>query len=310
VTELTDSFTGARWSSAVRCVARATYQGLGIAGDEAAHAPLQRFFDRGASAADAWAITQQAKHEAAGKPFERERPIAWGLDWEGHADAAKEDEKLIIEAYHSTTAEVVHAKALQAAGYADMSGPEWTAMLAVVDATDCDIDLGFAVHLYPVDVDELRPEVRDIQTRVITAVQEGAVRDSDKIGDDPNHEECRTCPFREHCWADWVRPPIERLEGHDALGQEILNEQLEISRLKRELEAAEERRKLLRSTLDPYMTPGVEQIVGPVIVKKTMTAPRRSFKIAAYMDAGHPITPSMYEFYDAKPSTRWTVVGL
>lgn len=303
-------FTGARWSSAVRCVARATYQGLGVVGDEAALAPIKKYFGRGANAAEAWVITQEALHAAQGKPFERETPIPWGLEWEGHADATKSDEKIVIEAYHSTTADVVHAKALQAAGYAHMLGREWRGMLSVIDTTDCDIDLGFAVHAYPVDVDELRAEVEDVMTRVVTAVQEGAVRDSDKIGDDPNHEECRTCPFREQCWADWVRPPIERLEGYDALGQELLNEQLEISRLKRELEAAEERRKLLRETAAPFLEPGIEQIIGPVIVKRMMTKPRRGFSIANYLDAGHPITAAMEEFYSAKPSERWTVTGL
>lgn len=305
----TEDLSGARWSSAVRCRARAIYQGLHTPPDEAALGPIRKFFDRGANAAEAWVITQEAKYAAVGRPVERERAIVWGLDWEGHADLSITEEKVIVEAYHSTTAEVLHAKALQAAGYATMSGREWRAMLAVIDATDVDIDLGFGVYTFPVDVDELRAEVEEIMAAVVRGVQRGTVLPEDRVSDSPNHEECRTCPFREHCWADWVAPEIEELEGHELLGQEMLNETLEISRLRRELKDAETRRGALRETMAIYIPPGQERRVGPVIVKRSRST-RRSFSIAGYLDAGHPLVGVMEDFYTINSSDRWTVTGL
>lgn len=304
--------TGARLSSAVRCVARAEHEALGSPRDENAQTFLQEHFVRGVNVAKAWVRDQEELTRAEGKSLIAEMPIPWGppeLGWEGHADAVLLDDKVVIEAYHAKGGDFRRNKALQAAAYASLLGPEWRAMLAVLDSTDIDEDEGFAVTMIPLEVPVLALETTAIMARVVAAVAEGAWNPDDRIAETPADNECRHCPFREVCWAGWEPPVPDYMPELDDLAADLARLQSSRAHARAQVDDYDVQIEQARNELRPYMRPGVPLQAGGVNIKRLEIAPRRTFRFAAYADAGHLVTPTMREFIkeSREPGERWYV---
>lgn len=303
---------GARWSSAVRCIAKAEYQALGVKGDEAAQDFLIDAFVRGVNAADAWIASQAQLSFDQGKTLVAEQPIPWGPDgiWTGHADAILLEDEVVVEAYHAVGGVFREEKALQAAGYALRLGDGARAMLAVLDTTDVDEDEGFAVTMYPIDVEGLRPQVEAIEQAVTRAYLAGAVNPADKVGDTPMHRECQGCQFREPCWEGWVPPdPVEvpDLELHLSKLATLRSERSHVRARTKELD---EEIDSYQDEIRPYALPGIPVRAGGVEVVRKVMAPRTSFRLSAYLKAGHPLTYPMESFVSESEheGERWSVV--
>lgn len=304
--------TGARLSSAVRCAARAEHEALGTPRDEFATTLLDDAFVRGVNIAKAWVRDQKALTAAAGKTLIEEAEIPWGppeYGWTGHADALILEDKLVIEAYHAKGGTFRRNKALQAVAYASQLGPDYRAMLAVLDSTDIDEEEGFRVTLIPLDVDELKVEALLIMSLVVIAYAKGEWNPADRIADTPADSECRHCPFREPCWADWVPPEPDYAPELDDTAATLVRLQSDRARLKLELDQVDERVRIVRDELRPWTRPGVPLIAGGASIKRIETAPRRTFRFAAYEGAGHIVTPTMRDFLSeaAETGERWYV---
>lgn len=308
----TRNLSGARASSAVRCIAKATHEAIGTPRDEEAQAWLQKHFRRGVNVGRAWASGKAHELHLEGHTVtQKEWPIPWGLGWEGHADLIDPDSKTVYEAYHAAGGAFREEKALQAAFYADELGPDWKAELAVIDTTDVSDEEGFAVQPYEINVDGLRGRVRDIKQRVVTAVEAGAVNPADKVGDTPHHTECRTCPFAATCWAGW-QPPVP----DENISLETEFEALRIlesdrAHAKAKLASIEEMRQTRLDAIRPYTRPGVPLDAGTgITIRRTEVAGRVTFQTSAYLKAGHTLTPEQEAFVKVgEPSERWSIGG-
>jgi hypothetical protein len=303
---------GARLSSAVRCIARAEHEALGTPRDEHATEFLDDYFVRGVAVGKAWVREQKALTKAAGKTLIEECAIPWGpkeYGWEGHADAVILEDQLVIEAYHAKGGDFRRNKALQAAAYATQLGPEWRAMLAVLDSSDIDEDEGFRVTLIPLEVSELKPETDAIIARVTAAVAEGVWNPDDRVADHPGDNECRHCPFRGPCWAGWEPPAPDFVPELDDDAALLLRLQSDRAHLKVQLDQLDERVRIMRDALRPFTRPGVPLVAGGASIKRIEIKPRRTFSFSAYEGAGHLVTPTMREFIKESPDTgeRWYV---
>lgn len=305
---------GARWSSAVRCVAKAEYQALGIMGEHLATGqphPLQEAFTRGVSAAENWIEAQERLCDEQGKTLYREVEVAWGPGsiWTGHADAVIMPDALVMEAYHSIGGKFVEAKALQAAFYALKLGPEYRAMLCALDPTNIDIDGGYVVTPYRVDVDGKMPEVAAIEAAIEAAYEAGEVNPADKVGDSPDHGECRTCEFREACWFDYTPPTLEERTDLLDLLERVALAQSNYYYAKTAQDEAGDVLRHLKDELRPFTKPGVPLRGGGVQVTRALVEPRKSFKLTDYLRAGFPITPEMEDYANEapEPGERWYV---
>lgn len=289
---------GARWSSAVRCIAKAEYQALGVPGDPNAQAHLADAFARGVNAADNWVRQIAENYRLIGQQILTEVPIAWGPGnvWHGHADIVIPDEQRVLEAYHSVGGEFRAEKALQVAFYARKLGPGYTAELHALDTTKLvPDDGGFEITSYQVDVDGLADQVNYIEEAVIAAHAAGEVNLDDRVGDGPDHPECKQCPFREACWADFEPTVMNLPDLANALDRLVLA-QANARHLKTAHEEADELVRELKAGLRPYVRPGETLRAGGIQVKRVHTAPRKGFKLTDYLKAGHQLTPTMRDF--------------
>lgn len=303
---------GARWSSATRCIARAEHEALGSPRDDEAQTFLQDAFVRGVSAADAWVDRQRKLTLENGKTLIPEFVVAWGPEefgWEGHADAVIVEDKLVIEAYHAKGGTFRKEKALQAAGYAHQMGKTWRAMLAVLDTTDVTEDGGFHVTYYPLEVEALAVETDEIMRKVSTAALAGKWNPEHRVADNPGHNECRNCPFRATCWEDYVPELPVFTPELDDLATRLAAKQSERAHAKATCNALDEEVDDLRAQLRPFVPAGTAVIAGGVQIKRIETAPRRTFRFAAYEGAGNIVTPSMLDFMNEASETgeRWYV---
>lgn len=305
---------GARWSSAVRCIARAEYQGIGIKGDPEADAYLRQFFDRGVNAAENWIEDQERRALKLGKQIHREVPVPWGPNgmWTGHADAVLEPDHLVMEAYHAVGCEYRDEKALQVTQYARKLGPEYTAMLVALDTTELHEDGGFAFQPYAVDVEALSPRCQEIEDRIIAAWTEDAVNPDDRVGESPYDSECRHCPFREACWWDWSPPSIEESAELAARIDALVQARAHRDALKATYEDAADLVRGLQDELRPAVGNGQTVVAGGISVRRVETAPRKGFKFSDYVRAGHLVTPTMRDFATeaSEPGERWYVKRL
>lgn len=316
---------GARWSSAVRCIARAEYQALGIQGDDDATFFLTEAFARGVNAADNWVQARKRYHEAIGDKFYTEVEIPWGPlgRWTGHADAViispgSEHPKLVVECYHSSKGEFREEKALQVAFYAHKlseseprgSAP-YEAMLVALN-TGALGDEGFETTPYAVDVQGLLPRVREIEAKIALAYAEEMVNLDDRVGDGPHHSECKSCPFREHCWADYEPPSIEENAAMADVLDRLILAQSNAAHLRAASDEAADLVRALKDQVRPFTVPGKPVQAGGIMVSRTLTAPRKSFRVTDYLKAGHHLTPTMLDFAreSAEPGERWTIKRL
>jgi hypothetical protein len=302
----TRNLQGARASSAVRCIARAEFEGLGYERTDETPEFLQRAFKRGVNVGKAWAAGMVASEDHS--DFEIEAEIPWGLGWTGHADLLDNRNHVVWEAYHAAGGAFREEKALQSAFYADEKGPDWKAFLAVVDTTDVHDDEGFAVQPYEINVDGLREHVRDIKRRVVAAVEAGAVNPADKVGDTPFHQECRSCPFASTCWAGWQPPAPDEVPGLEAdfdalriLGSDLHHAEAKVAEIKR---MRDEKRDAIRE----YLPIGRAVVSGGIIIKRTEVAGRVSVKLGDFRKAGFDLPAELEPFVsEGKPSERWKV---
>jgi hypothetical protein len=305
------SLAGARWSSAVRCIARAEFQALGIKGDEHAQSYLADAFVRGVNAAEVWLASQKVLTESLGKNLVSEAEVPWGPGgiWTGHADALIMEDHVVIEAYHSVDGKFRDEKALQAAGYALRLGDDWRAMLAALDTTEVDEDLGFAVTMYPVDAHGLKHRVEEIEERVTAAYEAGRVNPDDKVGSDPWHRECQSCPFRDPCWAGWQRPSPVDVPGATDDFLKLASLHSKRAHEKAALDATELEIDEVRDRLRPLIPPAIPTTAGGVEIKRTLIAPRVTFRLSGYLAAGHVPSLEMEAFtnHSEKYGERWKI---
>lgn len=306
----TATLTGARWSSAVRCVAKAQHQALGTPPEDNPPPWLDSAFSRGFHVGEAWALIQQSVLEKVGHDVQREMPIEWGLGWTGHADLADLTSKTIYEAYHSKTGEFRPEKALQAAGYADMLGEDWNAVLVAIDATDVDADGGFAVRTYPVNVDGLREHVRSIRGRVIAAVQDGAVNPADRVGDTPYHSECRSCPFAATCHANWTPPTPDEVVGMETHFDRLRIVDGDLKSVRKQEAVLKRQRDELLEEVATVVEPGQTVACGGTTVKRIHVAGGLSFSLSDATKAGYSLPDELAAFVrEKKAYDKWEVTS-
>lgn len=302
----TRNLSGARASSAVRCIARAEHEALGTIGDPEAQAWLQKHFKRGVNVGKAWASGMVASEDH--NDFELEAEIPWGLGWTGHADLLDHRNHVVWEAYHAAGGAFREEKALQAAFYADEKGPDWKAFLAVIDTTDVSDEEGFAVQPYEINVDGLRERVRGIKARVVAAVEAGAVNMDDRVGDSPHHAECRSCPFSAVCHAGYVAPIPEDILGLESTFEELRITESDLHHSEAKTRLIKERRDGLRDQVREYLPAGQPVACGGTIIRRTEVAGRVTFKISDARKAGFQLPDELVPFVsEGKPSERWKV---
>lgn len=303
----TITLTGARWSSAVRCPAKAEHEALNSPREENQPAWLDRAFSRGFHVGEAWAMIQASRLENA----ERELEVPWGppeFGWRGHVDLADMNERVVYEAYHSKQHDFREEKALQAAGYAISLGADWRAVLVAIDATDVDADGGFAIKPYPVEVDGLRERVLDIQARVVTAAALGEYNPADRISDTPNHAECKACPFSHICHAGYVPPAPEEIVGLEDKFEELRITDSDLHHAEARIKDIKGRQKGLREQVREYLTPGIPVTSGDTTVIVREVSGRTTFSVTDYTKAGNQIPDSLLPFVKhGKGHERWDV---
>lgn len=300
----TRNLSGARASSAVRCIAKAEHEALGTPRDEEAQQWLEKHFRRGVNVGRAWASSAKGN-------VTLEAEIPWGLGWVGHADLLNHDDRIVYEAYHAAGGAFREEKALQAAFYADELGPEWKAELVVIDTTDVSDEDGFAVQGYEINVDGLRDHVRDIKARVVAAVQDGSVNPADRVGDSPHHSECFSCPFRSHCWDGWQPPSPDEVVGLEDLVEQYRIVDGDLAGASQKKASLERQRDELRDAIRPYTRVGVPLDAGTgVTIRRTEVAGRVSVRLGDFRKAGYQIPEELEPFVsESKPSERWRVEG-
>lgn len=297
----TRNLSGARASSAVRCIAKAEHEALGTPRDEEAQQWLEKHFRRGVNVGRAWANGLPGN-------VSREQEIPWGLGWVAHADAADFDTKTIYEAYHAAGGVFREVKALQAAFYADALGPEWRAELAVIDTTDVSDEDGFAVQPYEINVDGLRDRVRDIKQRVVAAVEAGAVNMADRCSDTPNNSECASCPFKQACWADWRPPAPSEVVGLEDKFEELRITEDDLYHAEQKAKLIKGRRDGLREQVREYLEPGIPVQSGDTVVTISEVAGRVTVKLSDFTKAGNQIPDQLAPFVSVgKSHERWKI---
>lgn len=304
-------FTGARWSSAVRCIARAEYQALGTPGDEEALAFLRDPFARGVNAAENWVQQLERNAEAAGQVVYREVEVPWGPGgiWTGHADAVITPDEMVLEAYHSRGGEFREEKALQVAFYARKLGPTYRAMLVALDTSEMTVDGGFEMTTYPVEIEGLLDQLDFIESAVIGAYAEGRVDPEHKVGSSPDHPECKSCVFRETCWADYTPPPIEELPAMADVLDRLVMAQSNVAHMGAAYQVAKDLVADLYSQVRPYVPLGETRQAGGIEIRRTPVAPRKSFRLTDYLKAGHTLDETMQPFARESENVgeRWSV---
>lgn len=307
--------TGARWSEAVRCKARAIYQGLGTEPTNERPRWLEDAFDRGIPVGEMWGLVQGKRLEAQGHEVSLEHEVPWGLGWHGHADLVDLTDAIVDEAYHSKDLEFREEKALQNAGYVDLldeiTGREHRGVLTAINAADGDRNGGMALKRFPVEMDGpngLRPRVREIRERVIAGVEAGAPTAEDKVSDSPRHEECQACVFLNLCHAGY-QPP----EPSEIIGLEDTFVALRVTDEDRKATAAnlkriEDRRKGLIETIEQYVQPGIPVTSGDVTIRRTHIAEGVSFSLTDALKAGHALPVELEAFAKTRKGyDKWEV---
>lgn len=303
----TRNLVGARASSAVRCIAKAEHEALNTPRDEDAQQFLQKHFRRGVNVGRAWASARE--HEWGGlHQIESEAEIPWGLGWVGHADLLDRTDKVVFEAYHAAGGAFREEKALQAAFYADELGPEWTAELAVIDTTEVSDEEGFAVQPYEINIDGLRDRVRGIKARVVAAVEAGAMNPADKVGDSPLHSECRECPFKAACWADWQPKTPSEVPGLETSFDALRIVQSDLHHAEAKVAELKRMRDEYRDEVREYLPIGVPAVSGGTLIRRSEVAGRVSVKLGDFTKAGFSLPAELAPFVsEGKPSERWKV---
>lgn len=302
--------TGARWSSATRCIAKAIHEHIGTPADEDAQFFLRGGFARGRILEDAWMIGQQVLADAAGKTLLRQAPVAWGLPeygWEGHPDGILVEDELVIEVYNTPGGVYLEHKALQATQYALKRGYP-NAVLVALDVNDSDEELGTPIYKHRVPVKQLAPSVRRIEKAVIAGARRGSVTAADRVGETPNHSECISCPFRASCWADWSPPPIDEL-----IGAEVLFDMARVLDGDRQAQAktlqdTTRRLEEVKQQLRDHLPVGEARAAGGIRITRKLSAPGVSFKFGEYRKRRLPVTPRMRQFVNpTKPTETWII---
>lgn len=308
--------TGARASTAVRCMAAAEYQGLQIEGDPTRMDWLKNagYLDRGLDLGEAWAIQQEKLLAAEGKTGIREHAAPWGpaeYGWETHADLAIMDDKVVWEVQVAAGGAVREEKLLQAAFGADVRGEDWKAALAIIDPGDVDARDVMKVHLIPIEMDGpdgLRVKVRDIQARVIAAVQAGAVNPADKVASKPTHGECFSCAFKEKCWEGYVPPEPVEMVGLEDKFEALRITDGDVEATERQLKTIKERQKLQRDGVLEFLEIGIPITSGDTTVTVREVRGRTTFSVTDYTKSGHQLPDQLLPFVKhGKGHLRWDV---
>lgn len=304
--------TGARWSEAVRCKARATYQGLGTPPTDERPRWLDDAFDRGVPVGEIWGLVQGARLRAQGHEISLEHDIPWGLGWHGHADLADLTDAIIDEAFHSNQLEFREEKALQNAGYCigqqEQDGREWRGVITAVNTADGDRNDGMKIKRFPIDVEGLRDQVMDIRERVIAAVQAGAVNPADKVSQTPQHPECQACVFKSLCHAGYTPPEPDEVVGLEDSFEALRITESDLHHAASKVEEIKARRDSLRDAIRPFTQVGVPVVSGGTLIRRSEVAGRVTFKLGDATKAGHAIPDTLTAFItEGKPSERWRV---
>lgn len=304
----TRTLTGARWSSATRCIARASHEGLGSHRDDEAQQYLQKYFTRGVNVGKAWALGKREELMAEGHDVVLEAEVPWGRGWTGHVDLLDMTARVAYETYHAVNGEFREVKALQIAGYCDELGDDWKAELAVVDTSDLSDDEGFAVQPYEIHVPGLLDRVHHIKERVIANVEAGSVDPADRVSDTPNHSECRGCVFASICHAGW-RPPVpDSIVGLETKFEELRITESDLHHAEAAAKLVKERRDGLRDQVREFLPAGQVVECGGTTIKRTEVAGRLSVKLGDYLKAGFEVPDELDAFVsEGKPSERWKV---
>lgn len=294
--------TGARWSSAVVCPRKAVYEHTDAPRGEFDDTTLRRF-RRGHAWGKIVADDVVAALRADGQRPRTEEEVPWpaaapiGI---GHADIYLPRARRIVEVFSTDGTSYPAHKGLQAAGYCTNHPNAEDAVVLVVDRATGD------ERVYPIDVAELEPRVREIEEAVTNAIASGDP--PPRAADHPHAFPCSECVFRDHCWDGWDAPPLVVVDGADNDATELADIEDSIAATKQTLKDLEADRAAVRERLAPYLTPGVPAACGGVILRRTITAGRRSFAVGAYEAAGHRLDETAAAFVtDAAPSERWSV---
>ncbi len=291
--------SGPRWSSAVICPRRATYEGLG-AEREPVSPQVERWRRRGHAIGDA--IRSEIIHElrVQGRRPRDEEEIPWprkdpiGV---GHADLVVPHERHVIEVTSTKDADLEYRKALQAAGYAVNKG--WSG------ATVISVDpQSYTERVYPVDVEALAPQVYEIEQTIVSALRTGEL--PDRVCATPGDGPAQLCPFASACFAGWERPPLDLLIGFDEQVEELADLEDEVGVARRELRVLEERRDEKRAALRPYVEAGEALLAGAIRVKRSVSVVER-FSLAKARAAGHSLPAELEAFVSSSETDRWTV---
>jgi hypothetical protein len=306
---------GPRWStSATICPRQAVYTALGIEG-----APLteeaERRFARGTRIGRMMGEEVAAVLTARGKHVILEHEAPWPI-WHpqpvgtGHADAlvcdADGEPEEVIEIVSSREAALPPRKPLQAAGYAIHRGVTRARILAVDPATNEECP-------YPVNVEGLAAQVREIEEAVVAGIESGGRDLPDRVEQTPQAWPCMECQHAARCWDGWTPPPAGNLPGHEQDFVRLLEIDRELKGIPtRPIKELEAERDLIRDALAPLMAAGEDYIELGVKLRRTEVPGRRSIKVADLENAGFTTSGGFPDEYVSvgKPHNRWTIKEL
>jgi hypothetical protein len=233
-----------------------------------------------------------------------ELPVRWELGV-GHADAYIRETDTVIEVLssQSPTAEMIHSKLLQGAGYARALDAT-SVCLAIVDPATLDDDRVIVTQ----SSDRWAELMAEVDERIAQVL---AWRDRDELparvcskpGDSFGH----FCQYAGHCFEGWEPKFAEELQSEEA--QQLAIRLAHVKAKRRELSSSdktlEAEQKLIQADLEGFV-PGGEWQVGGYLVKRSDRT-RSSFKLTLAEQDGRFPDDLLAQFTTRTHFTVWDV---
>lgn len=293
MTETVDRLRGAtRWSMASRCSRQASYGLLGVEPTPFTPREAGRMA-RGRFAGEYIGRQMKAKYG------DDDVVLEMGIPWpaapqlpvgELHTDIVVLSERLAIEVKNSVWVDSMYDSAvLQLAGALHFGRDKLDGGLLVFVDHDLQITHEFPVFL----TDELIEQVEAIAAAVIAAGREGTKALPERVCEKPGDGRKHFCPFVEHCFSDWVEPPLLPVSDDPEQAQEWARLASEGWVIQRDLRTAKGDTEALQDAWDAWKARAVEmgvppgeRMAGPIKVKRIEVKGRETFSLAKARTAG------------------------
>lgn len=292
--------TGVRASSAVGCVRKAFYEGVGQEKEELPRR-VERLFRIRSMQSDAVMAEKADEARALGRKIVLEQVIPWGPrtdEWpngifEGHADYTDWTDYEVIEATGSADLTPDRRKILQSAFYAkrlsELTGKTWKAYVLVFDPSTGE------QRYVPVNWQALAFELDDIFATVLAAIE--AETEPEGVCRTPHDGPASFCAFAGHCFRAFEYP-TPGVIADESLQEEVreaytLSKRANVSLIEKDL-------KPLKKKVAAALTAGAKYRVpvdgGEIEVRRTDVKGSRSISLKEIEEAGFVLPAELEPF--------------